>query len=179
MVGGPGTVDARGMAPTLTFVFDPYCAGSAAAAPAVLDLWRTHRGLAHFHAVHAGTAAARFGLGPDSERSARAFCALRAAAPSLAVPIAAELHHSERLGRRVLVDVALRVGLDPARVFEELRRPGRGERARAELERGRALQLGAGPTLLLEHGHVVTSVPLTDGPLAAMVEPWLAARAAA
>ncbi|RKQ84818.1 hypothetical protein C8N24_6448 [Solirubrobacter pauli] len=165
------------MAPTLTFVFDPYCARSAAAAPAVLELWRSHRDRVTFAAVHAGGAVARFGLGPDSERSARAFCALRAAAPRQAVPIAVELHRAPRLGRGVLVDVALRVGADPARVFEELRRPGRGERARAELDRGRALQLGDGPALLFECDHVVSSVPLDEGPLAAVLESWLAAGA--
>jgi len=95
------------------------------------------------------------------------------------VPIAAELHRGERLGRRVLVDVALRVGLDPARVFDELRRHDRGERARAELERARALQLGDGPTLLFEHDRIVTSVPLDAGPLARLVNPLLAVTRAA
>ncbi|MDA0180051.1 hypothetical protein OJ997_07070 [Solirubrobacter phytolaccae] len=161
------------MAPTLTFVFDPHHPRSAAAAPAVLELWRSHRARVRFEAAHAGTATARLGLGHDSERSARAFCALRAAAPSLALPIAVELHRGERLGRRVLVDIALRVGLDPARVFDELRHPARRERALAELQRGRSLQLGDGPTLLFEHEHIVTRVPLEDGPLAALVEPLL------
>lgn len=178
MVGGPGRVDPRGMAPTLTFVFDPYCARSAAAAPAVLELWRSHRDRVTFDAVHAGGAVARFGLGPDSERSARAFCALRGAAPTQAVPIAVELHRAPRLGRSVLVDIALRVGADPARVFEELRRPGRGERARTELDRGRALQLGDGPALLFEQDRIVSSVPLDEGPLDTLIEPWLAAMAA-
>jgi len=176
MVGGAGPVDPRGMAPTLTFVFDPHCARSAAAAPAVLELWRSYRGELRFEAVHAGDAVARLGFGPDSVRSAGAFCALRAAAPSLALPIAVELHRGERLGRSLLVDIALRVGLDPARVFDELRRPGRRERARAELDRGRALQLGTGPTLLVERDHIVSSVPLDEGPLAPLVEPWLARR---
>lgn len=166
------------MAPTLTFVFDPYCARSAAAAPAVLELWRSHRGRVAFDAVHAGAAVARFGLGPDSERSARAFCALRAAAPAYAVPIAVELHRTERLGRGVLIDIAQRVGADPARVFEELRRPGLGERARAELDRGRVLQLGDGPALLFEHDRIVSSVPLDERPLGAVIEPWLAFTAA-
>ncbi len=121
--------------PTVTFVFDPYCARSAAAAPTVLELWRRHRGRIAFEAVHTGSATARFGLGPDSERSARAFCALRAAAPSLAVPIAVELHRAERLGRAVLVDIALRVGLDPARVFDE---PPPARPARAGAGRARA-----------------------------------------
>jgi protein-disulfide isomerase-like protein with CxxC motif len=164
MVGGPGADDPRDMAPTLTFVFDPYCPRSVAAAPAVLELWRSHRGRVRFEAVHAGTASARLGFGPDSERSARAFCALRAAAPSLVIPIASELHAAsgERLGRRVLTEIALRVGLDPARVFAELRHPDRRERARAELERGRTLRLGPGPALLLAHDHVVSSVPLDE-----------------
>jgi len=179
MVGGPGTVDPRRMAPTLTFVFDPYCARSVAAAPSVLELWRSHRGRAAFEAVHAGTATARLGLGPDSERSARAFCALRAAAPSLALPIAVELHRGERLGRSVLVDIALRVGLDPARVFDELRRPGRRERARVELERGRTLQLGSGPTLLFEQDRIVTSLPLEQERLATLVDSLLAQGATA
>ena len=176
MVGGPGAVDARDMAPTLTFVFDPYCPRSAAAAPAVVALWRTHRSHARFEAVHAGNAAARLGFGPDSERSARAFCALRAAAPSLALPIAGEMHRGERLGRRVLVDVALRVGVDPARVFDELRHPERRERARAELVRGASLRLGAGPTLLFEQDHIVTSIPLDDGRLRAHVDAALQVR---
>jgi protein-disulfide isomerase-like protein with CxxC motif len=164
MVGGPGADDPMGMALTLTFVFDPYCPRSAAAAPVVLELWRAHRGRLRFEAVHAGSSSARLGLGPDSERSARAFCALRAAAPSLAIPIASELHAAsgERLGRRVLTEIALRVGLDPARVFTELRHPDRRERARAELERGRSLRLDPGPALLLEHQHVVTNVPFAD-----------------
>jgi protein-disulfide isomerase-like protein with CxxC motif len=164
MVGGPGADDPRGMAPTLTFVFDPYCARSVAAAPTVLALWARHRGRLRFEAVHTGAVSARLGFGPDSERSARAYCALRAAAPSLAIPIAAGLHATsgERLGRRVLTDIALGVGLDPARVLAELRHPERRERARAELERGRSLQLGPGPALLLEHDHVVSSVPLDE-----------------
>jgi hypothetical protein len=163
----------------LTFVFDPYCPRSAAAAPAVLDLWRSLRSRVGFEAVHAGTTSARLGLGPDSERSARAFCALRAAAPSLAIPIAYELHaaRGERLGRRVLTDVALRAGIDPARVLEELRHPARRERAHAELERGRALRLGDGPALLFAHEHIITSVPLSAGPLGAFVKPLLRPRA--
>src|SRR5690349_15766973 len=140
---------------TLTFVFDPYSLESAATAPAVVDLWRTH-GTVRFETVHAGTATARLGLGPDSERSARAFSALRAAAPHLELPLMHELHQAlavrgERLGRRVLSEIANRLTFDPARVFEQLRHPERRERARAELERGRALQLGTGPALLFEH----------------------------
>ena len=158
---------------TLTYVFDPYCPRSAAAAPAVLGLWRAYRDRARFATVPAGTASAW--LGPDSERSARAFCALRAAAPRLELPLMHELHQAlgvrrERLGRRVLVGVAQRVGLDPGYVLDALRQPGRREQARAELARGRALQLGDGPTLLFEHATIVSSVPLDAGALDQIIE---------
>jgi len=164
--------------PTLTYVFDPYCARSAATAPAVVELWRELRGSVRFETVHAGTAVARLGLGPDSERAARAFSALRDAAPHLEVPLMHELHEAlairrERLGRRVLLDVAHRVGMDPATAFDQLRHPQRGRRARAELERGRALQLGDGPTLLFEHDRILTSVPLDAGPLTDHLTPIL------
>ena len=150
---------------TLTFVFDPYCARSFAAAQSVRDLWRSHPGLP-IATVHTGRASSRLGLGPDSERSARAFSALRDAAPHLEVPLMYELHRasSDRLGRRVLTDIAQRLQIDPAQVFEQLRHPQRRERARTELERGRTLQLGDGPTLLFEHDHIVSSLPL-DGPV--------------
>jgi protein-disulfide isomerase-like protein with CxxC motif len=157
---------------TLTYVFDPYCPRSAAAAPKVLELWRAHREHARFETVHAGTAAAW--LGPNSERSARAFSALRAAAPQLELPLMHELHQAlavrgERLGRRVLVGLAERVNIDPGLVFDALRQPDRGAQARAELERGRALQLGAGPTLLFEHANIITNLdpldPVLEGAL--------------
>ena len=164
---------------TLTYVFDPYCARSAAAAAAVLTLWREHRSRARFETFHTGTASGHLGLGPDSERSARAFSALRDAAPDLELPLVHELHQAlgvrrERLGRRVLTDLAHRVGLDPATVFDQLRHPQRRQRARAELARGRALQLGHGPTLLFEHDHILTSVPLDAGPLEDIIMPMLA-----
>jgi predicted DsbA family dithiol-disulfide isomerase len=166
--------------PTLTFVFDPYSAPSALAAGAVLELWRTHHERARFEAVHAGTSSAHFGLGADSDRSARAFSALRAAGPHLELPLMHELHQAlavrgERLGRRMLTDIALRLGLDPATVFEQLRHPERRQRARAELQRGRALQLGGGATLLFEHENIVTSLPLDGSPLGAIVEGALCA----
>jgi predicted DsbA family dithiol-disulfide isomerase len=165
--------------PTLTFIFDPYSPESVAAAPAVVDLWRTHRRV-RFETVHAGASTARLGLGPDSERSARAFSALRAAAPHLELPLMLELHQAlgargERLGRRVLSEIALRLHLDPSAVFDQLRHPERRERARAELARGRALQIGTGPTLLYEHDHIVTRVPLDAGLLAAILEPMVTA----
>jgi len=158
---------------TLTYVFDPYCPRSAAAAPAVLALWRSCRVQAGFETLHAGTASSW--LGPDSERSARAFSALRAAAPQLELPLMHELHQAlgvrgERLGRRVLSGVAQRMGIESAHVFDALRAPGRREQARAELERGRALQLGDGPTLLLEHGNIITSLPLDTEPLDHIIE---------
>jgi len=166
--------------PTLTFVFDPYSVESVLAAPAVVELWRAHHSRVRFETVHAGTLTARMGLGPDSERSARAFSALRAAAPQLELPLMHELHQAlgargERLGRRVLSEIAQRLSFDPARVFEQLRHPDRRERARAELERGRALQLGTGPALLFEHEHIVTSVPLDVRSLAAIIEPMVPA----
>jgi len=144
----------------------------------LLECWQTHGSRVRFQTVHAGTHSARLGLGPDSERSARAFSALRAAAPQLELPLMVELHQAlaargERLGRRVLTDIAQRVGVDAPAVFEQLRHPQGRERARAELERGRALQLGGGPTLLFTQGHVVTSVPLGAGPLGAIVAPML------
>jgi len=170
--------------PTLTYIFDPYCADSAAAAPAVVELWHAHRSGVTFATVHAGTATARLGLGPDSERSARAFSALRAAAPHLEMPLMHELHQAlgvrgERLGRRVLSDIAHRVGLNPATVFEALRHPRRRERARAELERGRSMQLGNGPTLLFEHNKIITSIPLNTGPLDQAIATLLPVRAEA
>jgi len=163
---------------TLTFVFDPYSPPSAVAATAVLDLWHTHRSRVGFRAVHAGTQSAHFGLGPDSDRSARAFSALRAAAPQLELPLVHELHQAlaargERLGRRVLTDIAYHLGLDAATVFEQLRHPQRRQLARAELQRGRALQLGNGPTLLFEHANIITSLPLNDSPLSAIIDPML------
>jgi hypothetical protein len=163
---------------TLTFVFDPYSPPSAVAAAAVLELWRSHRSCVCFQAVHAGTSSAHFGLGPDSDRSARAFSALRAAAPHLELPLVHELHQAlavrgERLGRRVLTDIARHLGLDAATVFEQLRHPQRRQRARAELQRGRALQLGSGPTLLFEHENIITSVPLDGSPLSAIIGPML------
>jgi protein-disulfide isomerase-like protein with CxxC motif len=156
---------------TLTYVFDPYCPRSAAAAPAVLALWQAYREHARFATVHAGSTTSRLGLGPDSERSARAFCALRAAAPQLELPLMHELHQAlgirgERLGRRVLTGIAERLGIDPATVFDGLRR----EHARAELDRGRALQLGPGPSLLFEHDHIITSLPLDAEPLDHIIE---------
>jgi protein-disulfide isomerase-like protein with CxxC motif len=162
--------------PTLTFVFDPYCRESVAAAPAVLELWRTHRTQLHFETVHTGRSTARLGFGPDSERSARAFSALRAAAPQLELPLMHELHQAlgtrgERLGRRVLSEIAQRLTIDPATVFDQLRHPDRRDHARAELDRGRALQLGTGPTLLYEHEHIITSIPLDAGPLATLITP--------
>jgi len=161
---------------TLTFIFDPYSPDSVAAAPTVVELWRAHHTGLHFETVHAGHATARLGTGPDSERSARAFSALRAAAPQLELPLMHELHQAlgargERLGRRVLSEIAQRLTFDPAKVFEALRHPDRRERARAELERGRALQLGSGPALLFEHDHIVTSIPLNAGPLAPLIAP--------
>jgi len=163
---------------TLTYIFDPYCPRSAAAAPQVLELWREQRSTIAFEAVHAGMATARLGLGPDSERSARAFSALRDAAPHLQLPLMHELHEAlgvrnERLGRRVLTEIARRLGVDPATAFDHLRHPQRRQRARAELERGRALQLGNGPTLLFERDRILTSVPLDAGPLSAHVTPLL------
>jgi hypothetical protein len=152
MVRRRDAVDAYSMA-TLTFVFDPYCARSAAVAPAVLELWREHRSDVRFTAAHAGAAVSRFGLGPDSERSARAFCALRAVAPQLEVPIAVALHQ-QRMSRRVLTELALRFGADPARVFAALD----ADAARAELARGRTLQLGPGPALLFEQDSIVSSL---------------------
>ena len=148
---------------TLTFVFDPYSPRSLAAAPAVLALWHEHRAGVRFETVHAGTASAGLGLGPDSERSARAFSALRAAAPHLEIPIMHEFHlalRSERPGRRLLTGVAQRLDLDPATVFDALRHPRRREHARAELERGNALRLGDGPALLYEHDQIRSSLPL-------------------
>jgi len=138
---------------TLTFVFDPFCPRSAAVAPAVLDLWREHRFRLSFTAAHAGTASARFGLGPDAERSARAFCALRSVAPDLEIPFAVALHE-RTLTRRTLTELALRFDADPVRVFAALD----AGQARAELARGRALQLGPGPALLSEQDHIVSSV---------------------
>jgi hypothetical protein len=166
---------------TLTYVFDPDDARGATATAAVLALWRTHAGQLRFEAVPTGAWTTRFGLGPDSERSARAFSALRAAAPGLELPLAHELHQAlgvrgERLGRGVLTAIARRLGLDPALALDQLRRPGHRERARADLRRGRALQLGAEPTLLFEHEHVVSRVPLDAGPLAALIEPMSAER---
>ena len=152
MVTPRSGVDAYSMA-TLTFVFDPFCPRSAAVAPAVLDLWRERRAGVTFTAAHAGTAVSRFGLGPDSERSARAFCALRAVAPELEVPIAVALHQ-QTMSRRVLTELALRFGADPARVFAALD----ADAARAELARGRTLQLGPGPALLFEHDCIVSSL---------------------
>jgi len=150
---------------TLTFVFDPYCPRSVVAAPAVLALWQEHRTRVRFEAVHAGTATARLGLGPDSERSARAFSALRAAAPHLEIPLVHEFHQvlrSERLGRRALTGIAQRVDVDPALVFEALRHPLRREHARKELERGNALRLSDGPAILYEHDHIFSSLPLEE-----------------
>jgi hypothetical protein len=49
--------------PTLTYIFDPYCPNSAAAAPAIVGLWHAHRSRVTFATVHAGTATARLGLG--------------------------------------------------------------------------------------------------------------------
>lgn len=160
--------------PTLTYVFDPYCARSVVAAPAVLTLWEAYRARVRFETVHAGAATGRLGLGPDSERSARAFSALRAAAPTLEVPLMHELHQAlgvrgERLGRRVLTAIAQRLDIAPTAVFDALRHPERGDRARRELARGRSLQLGDGPTLLFTYAHVVTSVPLTGEPLPPMI----------
>lgn len=152
--------------PTLTYVFDPYDPQSAAGAEVVLELWHTHRTRLRFETVHAGAHSAWLGLGPDSERSARVFCALRSAAPAQEVPIMHALHRArdERLGRRLVNELAQGAGIDPASVFAQLRR----DRARAELERGRALQLGQGPTLLFTQDHVVTSVPL-DATIAPML----------
>lgn len=138
---------------TLTFVFDPFCPHSAAVAPAVLELWHEHRHAVDFTAAHAGTAASRFGLGPDSKRSARAFCALRAVAPDLEIPIAAALH-GRTMTRRALTELARHFGADPARVFAALDPAA----ACAELARGRALQLGPGPALLFEQDHIVSSL---------------------
>ena len=147
------TVDAYSMA-TLTFVFDPFCPRSAAVAPAVLDLWRERRAGVTFTAAHAGTAVSRFGLGPDSERSARAFCALRAVVPQLELPIAVALHAAEPEPPRAdRAGPAVRGG-PGARV----RRARRRRRPRAELARGRTLQLGPGPALLFEHESIVSSL---------------------
>jgi len=170
--------------PTLTYIFDPYCPDSAAAARAIVGLWHAHRSQVSFATVHTGTATARLGLGPDSERAARAFSALRAAAPHLELPLMHELHQAlgvrgERLGRRVLTDIAHRVGLNPATVFEALRHPRRRELARAELERGRSLQLANGPTLLFEHDNIITNIPLNTGPLDQHIATMLPVRAEA
>jgi len=156
--------------PTLTYVFDPYCPRSVLASPVVLTLWESFRAQMRFRTVHAGTTAARLGVGPDSERSARAFSALRAAAPPLEVPLMHELHQAlgvrgERLGRRTLIGIAHRLDIEPAAVFDALRHPQRREHARTELARGRSLQLDNGPALLFEHDHIITSMPVTGEPL--------------
>jgi len=165
MVSRAGPTDARRMA-RLTFVFDPYSPRSAATASTLreLDL--------DFEGVHAGAWSSRLGLGPDSERSARAFCALRTVADERLV--VHELHQAlairdERLGRGVLTAIARRLGVDPALVFAQLRR--HRDSARLELARGRALQLGDGPALLFEQDNIVTSLPLE----AAALEPLIGA----
>jgi hypothetical protein len=150
MVGVARRVDAYSMA-TVTFVFDPYCRRSAIVAPVVLDLWREHADDVTFRAVPTGFASSRSGFGPDSERSARAFCALRAFAPE--IPVALALH-GRTVTRRGLTELALALGAEPARVFATLD----WRAARAELARGRALQVGPGPALLFERDHIVSNL---------------------
>ena len=61
--------------------------------------------------------------------------------------------HGRTMTRRALTELALRFGADPAHVLAALRH----EDARAELTRGRALQLGPGPALLFVRDNSVSS----------------------